>query len=226
MKRTVLILIMSLAAFVFSGCKENTDDNTGFDSFICFSASGVSDDELDEIARVIESRATADDTPLKYSITPDYDTDTIRLEFDYIADWSEHFVETVTDRNVLEFHKGEEKDGELILTNKNIKRVDVHVDVDDAYVREYFIALEFDEIGSAAFTAATEELTKGSERGYISIWLDDELISCPFVSKKIPGDSVIITGNYDFREAEELAAKMRSAPLYYDVIVSEYVFAR
>ena len=222
MKRTVLILIMSLAAFVFSGCKENTNDNTGFDSFICFSASGVSDDELDEIARVIESRATADDTPLKYSITPDYDTDTIRLEFDYIADWSEHFVETVTDRNVLEFHKGEEKDGELILTNKNIKRVDPYYNDNQKFV----VSLEFDDIGSAAFTAATEELTKGSERGYISIWLDDELISCPYVSQRIPDNTAIISGNFDFREAEELAAKMRSAPLYYEVKIIEYVFAR
>ena len=223
MKRTVFIAVMLLAVFILSGCKENTDDNTGFNSFILFSASGASDAELDEIARVIESRATADENPLKYSITPEYDTDTVRLEFDYIADWAEHFVETVTDRNVLEFHKGEEKDGELILTNKNIKRVDTYY---DQYNFLYYISLEFDDNGSEAFTDATEELTKNGKRGFISIWLDDEKISCPSVSKKIPDNTVIISGNFDFREADELAAKMRSAPLYYEVKIIEYIFGR
>lgn len=226
MKRTFFIAVLLAVMLVLSGCSENNSEisgSTGFNSFILFSASGASDAELDEIARVIESRATADENPLKYRITPEYDTDTVRLEFDYIADWAEHFVETAADKNVLEFHKGEEKDGELILTNKNIKRVDTYY---DPYLFSYYISLEFDDIGSAAFTDATEELTKGSERGYISIWLDDWLISCPFVSEKISDNTAIISGNFDFREADELAAKMRSAPLYYDVVVSEYNFGR
>lgn len=228
MKRTFFIAVLLAVMLVLSGCSENNSEisgSTGFNSFILFSASGVSDAELDEIARVIESRATADENPLKYRITPEYDTDTVRLEFDYIADWAEHFVETATDKNVLEFHKGEEKDGELILTNKNIKRVDLYNE-DYIYKKSFAVSLEFDVIGCAAFTDATEELTKNGERGFISIWLDDEKISCPRVTEKIPGDSVIITGNFDFREAEELAAKMRSAPLYYDVIMSEYNFGR
>ena len=226
MKRTFFIAVLLAVMLVLSGCSENNSEisgSTGFNSFILFSASGASDAELDEIARVIESRATADENPLKYRITPEYDTDTVRLEFDYIADWAEHFVETVTDRNVLEFHKGEEKDGELILTNKNIKRVDTYYDQDSF---SYYISLEFDDIGSTAFTDATEELTKNGKRGYISIWLDDEKISCPSVSKKIPDNTVILSGNFDFREVEELAAKMRSAPLYYDVVVSEYNFGK
>ena len=222
MKRTLSILFLSLTVLFLSGCKENNND-TGFNSFILFSASGASDAELDEIARVIESRTTADENPLRYSITPEYDTGTVRLEFDYIADWAEHFVETATDNNVLEFHKGEEKDGELILTNKNIKRVDTYYDQDSF---SYYISLEFDDIGSTAFTDATEELTKNGKRGYISIWLDDEKISCPSVSTKIPDNTVILSGNFDFREVEELAAKMRSAPLYYDVVVSEYNFGK
>ena len=217
MKRTVFIAVLSAVMLIFGGCREN--NGSGFNSFICFSASGVSDAELDEIARVIESRATADNDPLKYRITPVYDTDTVRLEFDYIADWSEHFVETAADKNVLEFHKGEEKDGELILTNKNIKSVDPYY---DPYNFSYYIRLEFDDIGSAAFTDATEELTRNGERGYISIWLDDEKISCPFVSEKIPDNTAIISGKFDAAKAEELAGKMRSAPLYYDVVVSEY----
>ena len=223
MKRMFLIVMLSLMIFTLNGCSENLNrdesDLSGFDSFICFAASNVTDSELDEIAHIIESRAKSNDTTPEYKIMIEYDTNTIRLNFNYIEEWAEHFIETAADRNSLEFRKGDSIDGELVLTNKNIKSAYA---IYDNFNRDYGVVIEFDEYGLDLFSNATEELA-GTDTT-ISIWLDDELLSAPRIRDKITTETVVISGNLDRQSAADIAEKINSVPLYYDLIISEYKF--
>ena len=223
MKRMFFIVMLSLMIFTLNGCSENLNrdesDLSGFDSFICFAASNVTDSELDEIAHIIESRAKSNDTTPEYQIMIEYDTNTIRLNFNYIEEWAEHFIETAADRNSLEFRKGDSIDGELVLTNKNIKSAYA---IYDNFNRDYGVVIEFDEYGLDLFSNATEELA-GTDTT-ISIWLDDELLSAPRIRDKITTETVVISGNLDRQSAADIAEKINSVPLYYDLIISEYKF--
>ena len=223
MKRMFFIVMLSLMIFTLNGCSENLNrdesDLSGFDSFICFAASNVTDSELDEIAHIIESRAKSNDTTPEYQIMIEYDTNTIRLNFNYIEEWAEHFIETAADRNSLEFRKGDSIDGELVLTNKNIKSAYA---IYDNFNRDYGVVIEFDEYGLDLFSNATEELA-GTDTS-ISIWLDDELLSAPRIRDKITTETVVISGNLDRQSAADIAEKINSVPLYYDLIISEYKF--
>lgn len=223
MKRMFLIVMLSLMIFTLNGCSENLNrdesDLSGFDSFICFAASNVTDSELDEIAHIIESRAKSNDTTPEYQIMIEYDTNTIRLNFNFIEEWAEHFIETAADRNSLEFRKGDSIDGELVLTNKNIKSAYA---IYDNFNRDYGVVIEFDEYGLDLFSNATEELA-GTDTT-ISIWLDDELLSAPRIRDKITTETVVISGNLDRQSAADIAEKINSVPLYYDLIISEYKF--
>ena len=223
MKRTVLTVILSLMIFALSGCEENLNrgesDASDFDSFICFTASNVTDSELDEIASIIESRVTSSDPAPEYRIITEYDTDTVRFEFNYMEEWAEHFIETAADRNSLEFRKGDSIDGELVLTNKNIKSAEVRY---DTLYKDYGVVIEFDEYGFDLFSNATEDFA-GTDIP-ISIWLDDELISAPRISNKITTETVLISGNLDKQSAADIVEKINSVPLYYDLIISDYEF--
>ena len=224
MKRTILtVILLSLMIFSLSGCEENLNrgesDASDFDSFICFTASNVTDSELDEIASIIESRVTSSDPAPEYRIIIEYDTDTVRLNFNYMEKWAEHFIETAADRNSLEFRKGDSIDGELILTNKNIKSAKA---MRDSFDGNYGVQIEFDEYGFEVFSHATEELA-GTDIP-ISIWLDDELISSPRVADRIMTETVFLSGNLDKQSAVDIAEKINSVPLYYDLIISDYEF--
>lgn len=196
--------------------------STDFDSYISFSVkSEVTDEELDEIARILESRLADGYQMLHYQLTPQYDTDALRLEFDYIEGWTELFMERAPDKNILEVRKGNTPDGELLLTNDNVRSADetlVDYGGDDLWA----VAIVLDEDGSKVFADATAELA-GTDTP-ISIWLDNELLYAPLVNNQITDGNVILSGDFDVQSAENLAIRIRSVPLPYDVIIDTYEF--
>lgn len=226
MKRMYFIAMMALLLFTSCGQVEELSINqtvySDFDSYICFSVkSEVTDDELDEISNIIENRIADGYSMLNYQLIPEYDTDSLRFEFDYIEEWTERFAETVLDKNILEFHVGDSLDGELLLTNENIKSAYKTL-IDDGGYELWCVAIELDETGTQIFAGVTEALAGTGTP--ISIWLDNELISAPCVNDKISDGNVIISGNFDNQSSDELAEKIRSVPLPYDVTIDEYEF--
>jgi SecD/SecF fusion protein len=94
------------------------------------------------------------------------------------------------------------------LTGKNIKH---------AYVtrhqmsNEPQISFEMDSEGAKLFAEVTKEFSpKGGKHYQLAIVLDGELISAPNINEEIPGGQGVISGNFDTREAHELANSLEN----------------
>ncbi|HJV13718.1 MAG TPA: protein translocase subunit SecD [Propionibacteriaceae bacterium] len=84
----------------------------------------------------------------------------------------------------------------------------------------WVVNLEFNSEGSAAFEAATRELSQKTEpENRFAIVLDGVSISAPTVNEPIPGGRAEISGNFTQRSATELAnvLKYGALPLAFDV---------
>ncbi len=76
---------------------------------------------------------------------------------------------------------------------------------------EYLVELTLSEGGAAKFAEATARLAE--EKGQISIWMDDQMISAPTVQEKISTTTAQITGNFDAESAQALADKINAGSL-------------
>ncbi|WP_310484052.1 SecDF P1 head subdomain-containing protein [Chamaesiphon sp. VAR_48_metabat_403] len=86
------------------------------------------------------------------------------------------------------------------------------------------IAIEFDDVGSEAFTKLTKKLA-GTGRA-IGVFIDNDPISTPTVSAEfattgITGGKAVITGNFTAETANDLAIQLRSGSLPVPVEVIE-----
>lgn len=107
----------------------------------------------------------------------------------------------------------EDADGEVFLTNEDIsevtaqKRKTSYMDDETNYVE-----LKLTADGQKKFASATEYISaKVSEnKNYISIRIDDSIISAPRVVEKIDSDTVIITGNFTEESAKGMALLLNS----------------
>lgn len=108
----------------------------------------------------------------------------------------------------LKFYEGEEQNDEkLVLTGLNLKSASA---VYDSIYGEYNIWIELDEEGAKKFAEVTERLAE--DNGIISIWLDGEKISSPYVHDKISDGKTVVSGNFTVDSAMELAQKMNGNP--------------
>jgi len=224
MKKLSYFLLFSL---LLTGCKsddssvsdENSADTTEYvyDSCIVFSADENSDDNvIDEISDILSQRITNAYPELNYESSVDYALNTIRFDFDMVQQWHKDTAEFLTMPNYLEMHKGDSLEGELILTNEDINSATL---VFDTTLNEYSITLTMSETGSQAFSDITAELA-GTETP-LSIWLDDELVYSPTITEHVYSNEVVITGGFTKESAQELAIRMGSAYLPYDLSIKE-----
>lgn len=114
---------------------------------------------------------------------------------------------------ILSFRKGKTIDGDLILTGTDVDNADAVQQPNSDGVYEWVVSLKFKKSGTEAFSKATTELANASEQGYISIWMDEESISAPTVSKAITEDSCIISGSFTYESAKSLADKINAGSL-------------
>jgi preprotein translocase subunit SecD len=103
-----------------------------------------------------------------------------------------------------------------------------------AEVQEFVVLLEFDSVGRQVFADLTGSLVAqyahlsinsprltGDFRRNIAIFLDDEMISMPFVSTAISDGKPVITGSASLAEARQLALLLKSGALPVPVEVVE-----
>lgn len=128
----------------------------------------------------------------------------IRIEIPDVSDPEEVFS-IIGQQGVLEFRNG----SKVIFTGDNIKSAYPMYEDNDA--NKPAVGVTIDKIAQKAFAKATEELAASS--GKIGIYLDDQMISEPSVSKLIDSSSFIITGMESYETAKDRAMLIQSGSL-------------
>lgn len=101
--------------------------------------------------------------------------------------------------------------GNVIVEGKDVKESSVQL---DNRTNEPVVTLEFNDKGDKAFADATEKLIDQ----YISIYMDETLISAPRVTQKITGGKSIITNIKSVDEAKALSDKINSGALPFSLV--------
>ncbi len=83
---------------------------------------------------------------------------------------------------------------------------------------ENIVKLTLKQSGVEKFAAATERVSKaGDGKNYISIKLDEEIISSPRVSEKIESESCYISGGFTAESSKQLAGLIRAGQLPFNI---------
>lgn len=94
------------------------------------------------------------------------------------------------------------------LTGKNLKNATAQYSQGQG-LGEPEVALQFDDEGTKLFA----ELTKKNLNKQIAIFLDGELQIAPTVQSEITNGQAVITGNYTFKEAKDIADRLNQGAL-------------
>lgn len=119
------------------------------------------------------------------------------------VDNPEEAVNIIKNTAQLEFW---DETGKVLLTGEHLKDAQAKMTAGglDAEVH-----IEFDSEGTRLFA----EATAANVGKPIAIVLDDSIISAPNVNEAIPSGSAVITGDFDAKEAQDLAVLLRSGAL-------------
>lgn len=80
---------------------------------------------------------------------------------------------------------------------------------------QYVVKLQFSDDGFKKFSEATKKLAK---KDYISIWLDDTLVSSPYVNEYIEKNEAVIEGNFSAAEARKLADTINAGTIPFKLV--------
>lgn len=114
-------------------------------------------------------------------------------------------VAKISKSDALKFREGGDISGDVILTGADIEKAAA---VYDEMNRTFFVSLEFTPSGAEKFAEATKQLV--GEK--ISIWVDDELLSAPYVHEQITSSMAQISGKFSFEQVQEYVAKINGNP--------------
>lgn len=132
----------------------------------------------------------------------------------------ENAVKELGETALLTFREGNEIDDQgkpkgvtksnIILEGKDIKEAkDVLTQTETGEVKSV-VSLKLNKSGTQKFAEAT---TKLAGNGYISIWMDDEMVSSPMVNSPILEGEASITGQFTPKSAKKLANQINSGSL-------------
>lgn len=114
-------------------------------------------------------------------------------------------VAKISKSDALKFREGGDISGDVILTGADIEKANVYYD--EVY-SQYIIRIDFTPSGAEKFAEATKQLV--GEK--ISIWVDDELLSAPYVHEQITSSMAQISGKFSFEQVQEYVAKINGNP--------------
>lgn len=162
-----------------------------------------------------------------YEIYKDVDRSRIILRFPWKEDETEFNPETAIQElaatAMLTFREGNETDSStgaptgvteenIILEGSDVTEAKAQYGpVDSTGTNEHYVQLTLNEAGTTKFAEATERLAP--DKGTISIWMDNTVISAPTVNSTITDGSAIITGEFDAESAKALADKINAGSL-------------
>ena len=185
----------------------------------------ATDEQLDAAQSVIENRLVALNIT-DYELYADYNQDSLILEFPWQSDETsfdpEAAIQEIGTTAYLTFREGSSADGTLILDGSSVEKATAQYGpVTDGGASEYYVALEFDSEGAAAFGDATTRLYQ--EGGTISIWLDDQNVSVATVNAAITDGKAVITGSYS-TISPTLGENSLQAMVYAGIIAFALIF--
>ncbi len=138
----------------------------------------------------------------------DYSKDRIIVRFPWKegeTDFNpENAVKELGETALLTFR--ENQDGDVVLEGTDVKEARAGMDTQTG---EYIVSLELSDEGAKKFSEATDRLMGQ----YISIWMDDTMISMPQVNAHITDGNAQISGNFDAESAKDLADKINGGAL-------------
>lgn len=161
----------------------------------------VTDDVMDRAYAVIERRVNA--LGISEPIIQREGADRIIVELPGVSD-HEQAIETIGKMALLEF---KDPFGNTVITGSSLR--DAQVTRDE--LGRYAIAIEFDAEGTAKFAELTRRWVGTFEP--LPIVFDGEVLMAPYVEAVIPDGKGVITGNFSFDEASEIALLLRSGAL-------------
>lgn len=185
--------------------------------------------ELDAAAEVMRQRLVSLNIT-DYEVYTDNASDRIIVRFPWKegeADFNaESAIQELGDTAVLTFREGNERDSEgkptgttldkIILEGKHVKKAEaVYAPTDSTGNNaEWQVSLELNDKGKENFAEATTRL---AGTGYISIWMDDTMISAPSVNSAITNGKAVISGNFNADSAKSLADKINGGALPFNL---------
>lgn len=176
-------------------------------------ADGVdaTDEELQAAKTVIEQRLVSLNIT-DSEVYVDTSKDRVMVSFPWASEETDFNAEAAVnelgDMAELKFVKGTEADGELIMTGTAVKSAAA---MQNTETGQWIVSLELDEEGTKAFAEATKELKASG--GYISAWMDETNVSTASVKDEIKDGNAMITGDFTFERAKELADKINAGAL-------------
>jgi len=169
-----------------------------------------------------------------YEVYTDYDKDRIIVRFPWKEGETEFnpekAIKELGETALLTFREGYETDpvtglytgvteSTVILEGKDVESATVGTNQDSAGNQEVVVVLKLNGDGATKFEEATGRL---AGTGNISIWMDQTMLSAPFVQSKIAGGEAVITGNFTVKEAKELADRINGGALPFQLQTDNY----
>jgi len=110
--------------------------------------------------------------------------------------------------------------GEIVLTGSDVDSADVKQRQSNtaATGQEIVVSLDLKESGKEKFRIATQQAMTSNVP--IAIWMDDTQISSPMVNEVITDGSAVITGDFTYEEAKDLADKINGGALPFKMEVT------
>ena len=190
----------------------------------------ATNEEMDSAKAIIETRLVGNNIT-DYEIYVDYNSDRIICRFPWQADDDnfdpEAAVKELGETAMLTFRMGysgeltagqTNEDLELVLSGADVAKATAFY---DTYDNIYAVQLELNPSGKEAFKNATTEAY--SNKGRISIWMDDTEISAPSVSAIITDGVATISGGFEtYEDAYDLATKINGGALPFKLVTDSF----
>lgn len=181
----------------------------------------VSATQLEGVKTIIEQRLVSKNIT-DYEAYTDAANKQVIVRFPWAStsETPEEAVAEIGQTAMLEFHIGSETDdkgkpkGALVLDGDDIESAEAGQSEDEYGNLEYVVQLRLKDSGKKSFAEATK---KQADKGTISIWLDDQMISNPSVESEIPNGEAVINGMESVEAAKELAALITSGALPFEI---------
>lgn len=186
----------------------------------------VTEEQLDGVKAVIEERLVLRNIT-DYEIYADTANKQVVVRFPWEADESNYdptkAIGEIGQTAQLAFHIGDATDaetkkptGDLVLTGNDVASAKAGYDEEN---QQYVVQLTLKESGKKAFAEATKK-QYDNNKGPISIWLDDQMISAPNVQAVITNGEAVISGSFEtMADAQDLANLITSGSLPFELEV-------
>ncbi|MGI5895669.1 MAG: preprotein translocase subunit SecD [Oscillospiraceae bacterium] len=194
----------------------------------------VTNDQLAAAQAVIEQRMISNNIT-DYEIYADTNNKRIIVRFPWKSD-EENFdpetaVKELGETALLTFREGYETNEQglptgvteenIILTGSDVKSAKAAIDTSNNK-NEPVVQLELNESGVQKFADATTKLAAESPKGYISIWMDDTMISNAQVKEALTGGQAVISGGFTAETAQSLANKIEAGALPFELETANF----